>query len=58
MALASRGLRETPGGTEPVGDSKLAVALRRRATGVYVKTVIATLVTGAVLLAVRHFWDL
>lgn len=49
MALASRGARETDDGTEPLGDPALADALRRKARGVWLKTVLATLATAALV---------
>ena len=48
--LAARGAREIEGGTESVGDSALADALKRKARAVYVKTAVATLLTMTVLL--------
>jgi hypothetical protein len=43
VALSARGARETDGGTEPIADTALADALRRKARDVYVKTSLATL---------------
>ena len=45
MVLAARGARETESGHEPVGDADLVSALRRRAIGVYVRTILWTFLT-------------
>jgi hypothetical protein len=50
VALASRGTRETDSGVEPVADAALAEALRKKARGVWLKTIVATLATAAVML--------
>ena len=53
MSLASRGTRETDGGTEPVADAALADALRKKARVVYVKTALATAAIGFVFYLLR-----
>jgi hypothetical protein len=45
VVLASRRAREIDGGTEPITDAAVADALKRKARTVYMKTVIATLIT-------------
>ncbi|HET9515990.1 MAG TPA: hypothetical protein VFO95_18800 [Gemmatimonadales bacterium] len=51
MVLASRGLRETNAGLQPVEDPEQRAALRRQARGIRFKnTVLALLVTVGVLL--------
>jgi hypothetical protein len=49
VVLASRGLRETETGTEPVTDDPLAQALRRRARSVWLKTIAATIASTALV---------
>lgn len=49
MALAARGARETDDGTAPVDDAVLADALRAKARAVWVKTILFTLATAAVV---------
>jgi hypothetical protein len=53
VVLAARGARESDTGTEPVGDAALVTALRRRAIGVWVRTVLWTLLTCGLALAYR-----
>lgn len=51
MVLASRGLRETDAGLQPVDDPEQRAALRRQARGIHLKnTVLALLVTVGLLL--------
>jgi hypothetical protein len=49
VALASRGARETDDGTAAVDDQDLADALRAKARGVWLKTILFTLATAAVV---------
>ena len=54
MALAARGARETDGGSEPIGDSRLVGRLRQRALGILAETtVVAAVLTAFALLLVR-----
>ena len=51
MVHAARGTRETLDGSETIEDESVAAALRRRAQGVWIRTLVLTVVGTGVILA-------
>ncbi len=49
VVLAAKGTEETDAGTAPVADADVAKALRRRANGVWLRTLVATAATAGIL---------